>query len=160
MNFVNIKGGKELQEFLNTLPVKVEKNILRSALRAGAKVIAEEAKQNVPVKSGELRDSIVLSTDARKGKVTAKAKTSLWYAKFVEFGTAAHKINPKNGMSLLFGGRWVKSVDHPGSNAKPFLRPALDTKANEAINAVGVQIGKRLTKLGLNAPAMSAGSEE
>ena len=153
---VNLKGAKEVQQFLQQLPVKVERNILRSALRAGAKVMADEAKQNVPVDDGDLQRSIRVSTRARKGTVYAYAKAggkNVYWHNWVEFGTAAHLIKGKNGKSLFFNGTFTKSVSHPGAKPKPFMRPALDAKASEAINAVGRQIKARLNKLGLNAPA-------
>ena len=152
----NLKGGKELQDFLNQLPAKIEQNVMRSALRAGAKVIADEAKVRVPVgDSGLLRDSIRVSTRARKGRVSASAKAGdkkAFYWRWVEYGTAAHEIRPKNGKSLFFSGLFSELIDHPGARAKPFMRPAFDNKANEAIQAVGRMIGKRLNKAGLNAP--------
>jgi HK97 gp10 family phage protein len=159
---VNIKGGEELQQFLNQLPVKVEKNIMRSALRAGAKVIEKEALSNLfdagAIDSGDLARSLRVSTAARRGKVTASVKAGdqrAWYWRFVEFGTAAHTIKGKNGKRLFFNGTIVSSVNHPGARAKPFMRPALDSKSSEAIRAVGRKIGERLTKHGINnAPAL------
>jgi HK97 gp10 family phage protein len=155
---INITGGKELAEFLQSLPVKIEKNIMRVALRAGARVIANEAKNNVPVEDGELKRSIRTSTNAKKGRVEASAKAGnkkAWYYRFVEFGTAPHQIAGRNGNNLVFTARngskvSVKSVNHPGARAKPFMRPALDAKANEAILAVGNKIKERLTKEGIN----------
>lgn len=149
MSNVNIKGGKELMAFLSELPAKMERNIMRSALNQGAKVIQAEAKSNVPVDSGELRDSLKRSTRVRRGKVTAKVTSKLFYAHFVEFGTAAHRITGKDGGPLFFGGKLVKGANHPGSRPHPFLRPALDSKSNDAIRAVGAQINKRLTVLGI-----------
>lgn len=149
----NIKGGKELQAFLNTLAPKIEQNIMRGALRAGAKVIAEEAKQNVSVKSGDLRDSIRVGTKAKRGQVTATVKAGnkkAYYTRFIEFGTAAHEIKPKDAKSLFFAGMFGDLIAHPGNRAKPFMRPALDSKSNEAIEEVGKMISKRLTKEGIN----------
>lgn len=148
----NMKGGAELQKFLDQLPAKVEANVMRAALRAGAKVIEEEAKRNVPVDSGDLRDSIRVSTRSKRGTVTASVKAGnkkAWYWRFVEFGTAAHSIDGKKGGPLSFNGLFTRSVMHPGARAKPFMRPALDAKANEALEAVGQAIAKRLTKRGL-----------
>lgn len=162
MDLKNIKGGRELQEMLNTLAPKLERNIMRGALAAGAKVILAEAKNNVPIKSGELRNSLRVSTRARKGQITASIKSGnkkVWYSRLVEFGTAAHTISAKNG-SLSFGGFFAKSVDHPGARAKPYLRPALDSKSNDAIKEVGAYIGKRLTKQGLNAPSLEVDDVE
>jgi HK97 gp10 family phage protein len=146
---VHIKGLDALNKFLQELPVKVEKNIMRSALRAGAKVIQAQAIANVPVKSGELRDSIKIGTRARGGRVTASVRTKLFYARYVEFGTAAHNIAAKSGW-LSFGGIFAKSVQHPGAKRHPFLRPALDATASAAVIAVGEQVKKRLTKEGLD----------
>jgi len=180
------KGGKELQDFLNTLPAKIERNIMRSALGQGANVIAKDAKARVPVDRGGLKKSIRVSTRSRRGQVTATVKTDVFTANFVEFGTAPHFIKvseeakPKkmtrrgrrkvstgtiNKMvksgSLVIGGDFVgQSVSHPGAKPSPFMRPAIDSKASEALVAVGNQIRKRLTKEGLNVPdALEVGDE-
>lgn len=154
MSNFKIKGGKELMTVLSSLPAKIERNIMRSALNQGAKVIQAEAKANVPVESGELRDSIKRSTRAERGRIKSNVTTKLFYARFVEFGTAAHQIKGKDGGYLFFKDRLVRSVNHPGARAKPFLRPALDAKAADAIRAVGEQIGRRLTKVGIEAPPL------
>lgn len=149
-DYKNIKGGRELDAFLQTLPVKVEKNIMRSALRAGVRVIADEAKRNVPVVTGETRKSLKVGTSAKRGKVKAYVRSNLQKAIWIEFGTAAHVINHKAKEALAFGGTVTESVQHPGAKAKPYMRPALDAKANVAIVAVGEQVKRRLTKEGLN----------
>lgn len=151
---VNLKGLTELQTFLDQLPAKMEANIMRSALRAGANVVKQEAINNVPVKTGTLKDGLKVSTRSRRGLVTASVKATgkhAYLARWIEYGTAAHFIAPKNAKSLFFAGLFSDGVNHPGSRAKPFMRPALDTKALQALQAVGEQIKRRLTKAGLNA---------
>ena len=159
MSEINVTGLKELQAFLDTLPAKVEANIMRGALRAGAKVIESEAKANVPVKAGVLRDSIRVTGRLKGHTVTASIKAGgktksgdAFYARFVEYGTAAHVINGRNRGWLSWGGLFAKSVDHPGAVPHPFLRPALDDKADAAITATAEYIKKRLTKEGINVP--------
>jgi HK97 gp10 family phage protein len=162
MSSINIKGGKEIFELLQTLPAKLEQNIMRGALRAGAKVILEEAKRNVPVSSGDLRDSLRVSTNSKKGRVTASVKAGnkkVYYTRFIEMGVAAHTITSKTGY-LSFLGNAYKSVEHPGIQPKPFLRPAFDTKQKEAIEAIGLHIGKRLNKQGLNNPGLEVNDDE
>lgn len=152
----NITGGAELDAFLQTLSAKVEKNIMRSALRAGANVIKDEAKANVPVKLGNLRKSVRVSTGSKAGSVFATVKAGnkrAWYWRFVEFGTASHLIMPKNARALAVGGVVVEKIEHPGATASPFMRPALDAKADQALAAVTAQIRKRLTIEGINTPA-------
>lgn len=164
-----IKGTKELIEFLSNLPLKLEKNILRSALRAGAGVIAKEAKAKVPVGMGNLKKSIRTGSNVRKGGVEAYVRAggrknkskdkdqSAFYAQFVEFGTAYHPIKPKNKKALKFKAkdgstRLASQVLHPGAKAQPFMRPAYDAKSEQAMYAVSNRIRQRLTKAGLNAP--------
>lgn len=150
---VHVRGLKELQAFLDTLPAKMEANIMRSALRQGANVVKDEAKANVAVKSGLLRDGLKVSTRSRRGVVTASVKAGgkhAYLARWIEYGTAAHKIAPKKAKSLFFGGIFAEGVDHPGSAPKPFMRPALDTQSQAALVAVGHAIKKRLTKQGLS----------
>lgn len=159
---INIVGGKELAEFLQQLPVRIEKNIMRAALRAGARVIADEAKINVPTQLGDLKRSIRTGSNAKKGQVEAYARAGnkkAFYYRFVEFGTAAHIIKAgKNKKVLVFtardGNKVVKEqVLHPGAVAKPYMRPALDAKGDAAIRAVTNKIKERLTKEGINVPA-------
>ncbi len=161
---LNITGGEALAKALRELPVKIEKNILRSAMRAGARVIANEAKGNVPVEDGDLKRSIRVSTNTRKGEVTAKAVAGgkkVYYAHFVEFGTVGHIISAKSGSVLRFTTRDGKyhertSVNHPGARAKPFLRPALDSKAQQAVRAVAKQIAAKLTERGIDTPDLGS----
>lgn len=178
---MKFKGGAELAKALQELPVKIERNIMRSALRAGAKVVLDEAKRNINDRSGDLSRSLRVSTRSRRGEVTATLKAGdreAYYAHMVEFGTAAHFISVSdeakpsrltrrgiknygigtinkmvNAGSLVIGGNFVgASVSHPGAKPNPFMRPAIDEKQGEAIVAVGEQIRKRLTKQGLNTP--------
>jgi len=152
VSLVHVSGLADLQKFLDALPAKMEANIMRSALRQGANVIRNEAKANVPVKTGLLRDGLKVSTRSRRGKVTASVKAGGkhgYIARWIEYGTAAHFIKPKNAKSLFFAGLFSNGVDHPGSAPKPFMRPALDTQAQAALVAVGDAIKKRLTKQGL-----------
>jgi len=151
-----IRGGRELGQFLQGVPVKVERNILRSALRQGVNVFKVEAKQEVPVDEGDLRDSIRVSVRSKGGTVYAAVKVGgkkAPHAYLVEFGTAAHKIKAKPQHALSFSGVAVQEVDHPGARAKPFVRPTFDSKSSAAIEAVAAQVRKRLTKEGINVPA-------
>jgi HK97 gp10 family phage protein len=182
-----VKGLKELADFMHQLPDKLQKNVMRGALRAGAKVIEAQAIANVPVDKGDLKKSIRVSTRSRRGEITASVKTDLYYAKFVEFGTSAHWIRIREDAqparmtrrgsrkislktlnkamargSLRIGEHFVgAAVAHPGATAHPFLRPALDTKATEAVVAVGSYIQARLSsKHGMDTSGINVEAEE
>lgn len=155
MSDVQIKGFAELQKALETLPAKIEANIMRGALRAGAVVIKKEIAQNVPVQTATLKQGLKIKTRNKKGFVTATIRTAGkhgFVARFLEFGVATHEIKAKDGSSLFFGSIFVDKVTHPGISPKPFMRPAFDRSTNEAIQAVGKYIGKRLTKQGIETP--------
>lgn len=185
MSDQTIIGGKELFDFLQQLPTKVERNIMRAALRAGAVVIRDEARNNVPVKLGELRKSVRVSTGAKKGIVTASVKAGskkAYYWRWVEFGTRAHLIKVQederpinyrrsaklgkltyvsmrtiNRNALKIGNHFVGPVvAHPGAKPSPFMRPALDNAGGRAVQAVVAKVRERLTKEGINAPAPEA----
>lgn len=174
----NILGGRELDELLQTLPGKMQKNINRAGLRAGAVVLRDEAKRNVPVASGDLRNSVRVTSRARGAEVSVSVKAGnriAYYARFVEYGTREHLvqvsdqdrgINRRTGRqislttinrqrrSLAIGGNLIgPSVQHPGARPKPFMRPAVDSALPRAIEAITAKIRERLTKEGLNAPA-------
>jgi HK97 gp10 family phage protein len=152
---VQIKGLAQLQQALDELPAKIERNVLRGALRAAAGVIREEAQSRVPVKSGALRDSIRVSVRVQRGRILATVRAGdkrAYYAGMVEFGTARHVIKPKNAKKLFIGGLFRSSVEHPGAKQKPFMRPAFDTKAQEAVLRAAEYIRKRLTKQGIEIP--------
>lgn len=151
-----IGGGRELDALLQSLPVKMEKNINRSALRAGAAVMLKEVRERIPVASGALRDSARITTRAKGAGVSASVKVGnfqAWYAHLVEFGTRPHVIKPKEpGGALQFGGQTTRSVQHPGTRARPFMRPAADAGFVPAVAAVKAKIRERLARNGLNVP--------
>ena len=170
MATVEIKGMPELLAAMKQLGPKLENNVLRGALRAGVKVIELEAKRNVPKMSGELRATIRSGLKRNKvdgklvayvavgpkekpnkGKKAAKNADDGWYAHFVEYGTAAHLIKARSPNKELAIG--VAQVQHPGAIKKPFMRPAMDTHGQAAIEAARDYVRKRLaTKHGIHLP--------
>ena len=167
---VHVQGLKQLNEALEGLTTKIQNNIMRGALRSGAKVIRDGAKAIAPKEDstafskyktslgwtpGELQRSIRLSAKLSGGKVVATVKAGnkkAFYAHMVEGGTVEHWIKPKNGKSLFFGGVFSKAILHPGARKNPFMRITLDSKAQTAVEQVGEYIRKRLTKDGIEIP--------
>lgn len=176
-NDTNISGGRALDELLKTLAPKMQKNIMRAALSAGARVVVKEAKQRAlvgPPSStneamyggyrGALKDSVRLTSGVdKKGRPFASAKAGgvnkkgadTYYIQFVEFGTRPHVIRPKGKKRLQLAGHFAAgTVMHPGTTAKPFMRPAADAAQDAAVAAVAAKIRERLTKQGLDVPAL------
>lgn len=163
---IAVQGLAELDALLKSLPTRVEANILRGAVRAGQKVVADRAASLVPVDSGALKRSVRVRTDfraARRGfiraDVVAGDKNS-WYAGLIEFGTGQHysgqgssskrapyTIKPtRRDGALYFGGTIRKAVTHPGIRPQPFMRPAAEELDGEGLDAFVAYVRKRLPK--------------
>ncbi len=162
---IHVKGMSELSKFLDTLPQKLQANVLRAALAQGAKIVRDAAVTNCPVGppgrenariyggyAGALRDSIRFGSQVRlrKGKVIAYVRAGghargkaadTYYVKFVEYGTMPHG-------------------KHPGTSPHPFMRPALDAESEHALAVIANFIKNRLEqKHGLDTSAVVLGEE-
>lgn len=179
---VKIKGGAELAQFLEAIPLNLEKKVMRRAMLRGVNVIRDEARTRVRRQSGKTAMSIKSETDVKNGRIVAKVRLRGKHSHigwFLEFGVAPHLIsisyeaNPRPGASIGTLNRMIKrgslkingqfvgaSVMHPGFSPMPFLRPAADAKSQQAINAVGAYIHDYFRFGSLNAPLMSAEGDE
>ncbi len=121
---------KDLKTVSELTPAQITENILEDI---GSR-IQESARMKAPVKTGELRNSIVYQVENGNTLIIDSDKE---YATYQEFGTGGrgefpgkpYKIYPRNkGGRLVFkvGSKTVsaKSVTHPGVRPHPFLRPA------------------------------------
>jgi HK97 gp10 family phage protein len=148
---VNLTGFAELQAQLDMLPAQIEKKLLRGALRAGVKLILADAKQQIHPVSKALANSLRISTGMKAGTARATLKAgdkTAYYAQWVENGTAAHLIKPKNAHALKFEGGEFSDAKHPGAKKHPFMRPALDAQAQDgspAFRAVADYLSGRIT---------------
>jgi len=162
---LNVTGLRELYENLQALPVKVERNILRGAIRASAQVVRERARELAPIKTGALKKSIRVSTRAKGGQAMATIRAGnkvAYYAHMLEYGTASfytgsgktvgapYAIRPTAqgvASALKINGQFTSEVLHPGVAPKPFMRPALDQGSPKAIVAFADYVRARLEAL-------------
>ena len=121
---------REAIKFLEELPGKLDETAHQDAMRAAARVVAAEAKQLVPVRTGNLRDSIRVRSSPKKYKPGAlviasgskKAGTKGYHAKLVEYGTVKTK-------------------------ARPFLEPAARTTVAKQVKAAAKAAGKSFERV-------------
>ena len=128
---------------------------MRAALRRGAVVYKNEVDRRIPRDSGQLAASARITTRYQRGRVSASVKVGnfvAWYAHLVEFGTRPHEIRTEGRNAMQFGQTVTRVVNHPGTGARPFMRPAADAGFAEAIREVRLMVRKRLTKQGLAVP--------
>lgn len=143
MGTIQITGLADLEKRLQEFPDKLAKNILAGAIRAGAVVIQNEARQLAPASAeahylgkGKSRVLIQPGELKKKGiKVRLAPKKSRtlpitywvyvskrnWYWKFVEFSTSKMA-------------------------AKPFMRPAFESKKVEATERIREYLAARIDK--------------
>lgn len=163
-----VRGRAEISAFIASLPDQLKDKVLRGAARAGANVIAKEAKATVISK--EVESAIKVATATEDGRIIGKVQVKgrgAYIAPWLEYGTDPHFVavadSQRNGLSvrkvneqtgdheaLKINGAFVTgTVFHPGARPHPFLRPALDIKEADALQAAQRYISTRITKAGV-----------
>lgn len=160
---VKMEGWAELEDLLRLMPSKIGTKVAVASLRKGAAIIRAEAARLVPVETGELRRSIRVRTFRQKSR--AERTVTVWVqgpekslAILVEFGTSAHLIKRKRKGGVLgrakgrLGGIYQGKglprgqVMHPGATARPFIRPAFDSRVGQATQAIAQGIREGIEK--------------
>jgi len=155
---VAVYGGDEIRKLLTGLPLNVAKKALRTGIRNGAKIIAEEAKRLAPVDTGRVRDSIKVRAATKLRRKTAVGVRIIagdgwftgeaFYGYFWEYGFFKQPvIRMENGQLVsMKRGRgdptWVP--------ARPFMRPALEIKQTQATDAVTRAVRSYVLSLNIN----------
>lgn len=102
-----------------------------------------EAKELVPVRTGELRDSGHVEVEAESDAVTASVIFDARHAQFVEFGTGTRGEGtypgelPSTGVPIT--GAWqydYRGVGWKGMPSRAYVRPAFDQHRDEALPIV------------------------
>ena len=118
---------RELVAALLRLEKVAKKRIATKVIRRASAPIRADAKRRVPVRTGDLKRSIRTYTKFRRYSISGAVESRLPYAHLVELGTKPHYQTRK-----LKHEKKKRAVKHPGAKPKPFLRPAFDSKKDEA----------------------------
>lgn len=155
-NKVTLTGIEDIKRKMSGLSIAVQNVIAHGAMLDAAQILKAEVKRRAPVRSGKLRDNVIIKRDkavpgqagysvlVRKVKVAKKIRRVInrlhhagfdvvfsndpFYWRFEEFG---HNIV-----------RGKKVVGH--YPAHPFFRPAIDAVKGQFIATVGEGIQKRV----------------
>lgn len=138
-------GIEEINQVLDALGKRIGGRYLRGVLTKAARPLVAAAKRhssNADV-TGETTKSIgVVRVSASEKAATIKVgpRRSRPFkghtAHLQEYGTAPHTITAAPGKFLNVQGRPVKSVQHPGQAAQPFMRPAVDEQLPAVLEAI------------------------
>lgn len=177
---IPMKGLKELDRYLSALPMQMQKAAIRQALTAAAKPVRDEARRQAPKGSGKMARAIKTGSPRQNQdgsfsvsvRLDPKGNDHAYLGLFFEYGVKPHLIarkaakrgpaglkaavskGEKVGGAMKIGDRFVSGViTHPGFGAKPFMRPALDFMADEAVKAFAAKIREFIEgKTGFVAP--------
>jgi HK97 gp10 family phage protein len=148
---LTVSGGDQLYSSMSQFPIELQVKELQDALKNGAgQVLADEMEATAP-RSQDIgprpkadqhtADNIVVAVE--KHPIGSAAEVYVgpssaisWRVRFIELGTTVHAIVIKRKKALasatdVFG----KKVNHPGNKPNPFMRRALDSKGQAAIDA-------------------------
>ena len=136
----NLSGFRELAAALKELPQRVARKHLRGSTSKGARVIRNEARSLAPKDTGEMAKDIMIKRErsegdhvasfsvfvrtGKKSRLAGRARDvdkDSYYWRFLEFGTAKMP-------------------------AQPFMRPAFEAKKEEAVDAIGEELDRRIQK--------------
>jgi HK97 gp10 family phage protein len=162
--------------------MNMQKGAYRAALTAAAAPIRDEARMLARKASGKMARAIKTGSARQNEDGTFSVTVSLkgphaFLGTFIEYGVKPHYIartgkgegrvairKAKEGTGTVQGGVMKIGEDfvsgiisHPGLAASPFLRPALDLKADEAVKAFAARIRAYIEgKTGFAAPMAEA----
>lgn len=157
---VSISGFRELEKALGQLPKATGRNVLRRTLIKAGEPIAEEARRLAPVESGDLRDSIQVSTRVKnkvgRAEFAAAMRAGLGKQAAVSALRAARReakgeasfaeafVGPARGKGVI---RYAHLVEFGGARnkpPKPFMRPAWDARQRQALDIIRRELGNEI----------------
>ena len=129
---VELIGDKKLRRTLQQLAGGAQRRIVRPAVSKALTPINRAAKRRCPVETGLLKRSI--------GK-----KVKAYRYSGVIWGAVGPRVGYKKQMP---DGSWRNPTKyaHLAEDAKPYLRPALDTNRQKAMGILATEIRRRLEK--------------
>lgn len=149
--------------------IKGQREIAKAGLRGGMKPIRAAMKQKAPrgstgilardirykvrTKSGDPYGIVGVFGQLDRGTVAGhEAPRSDAIARWIEYGTAAHRIPSrsaaiKHGARAVIAGKAYSRIDHPGIAPAPFLRPALDGSMSMAQRGAEEEAHKKFRQL-------------
>lgn len=149
----SLEGDEEFLRNLIRLGDAWAGQSLATAAQRGAQVLEMAAE---PMAPGPNLVTEVVEQIPGKVTVAIGPDKAHWYYQFFETGVSPHEIpsakKDKGKIVLHFAGgpdgeTFAFSVDHPGMSASPFLRPAVDTQKQAAVDAVGAELARVMVSI-------------
>ncbi len=158
-----LEGFDAVDDLFKELPELTRGNSAANALRGGARVIRDEARRRAPVgdrpslggksQPGQLRRAIKVVTPKeqeageRHVLVQVTNRDAGVNPHWIEYGTGPRIAKSPDGyLYFTIGSRLIRKKAVAGVSPQPFMRPAADVKAREAIEVIGRMLGPAIEK--------------
>lgn len=145
---IEINGLSDLAKNLESFSDRIAKNILTGGVRAGANVIRNDARVRAAVAEKVIikkfkGQNVSVQPGFMKKKIASWKSRNKQYAVTVNVGVAGYK----DRFAKLFP-FWWRFLEFGTSkmSAKPFLRPAFDSKKKEAVERMRDYLSSRIDK--------------
>jgi len=139
---------KAVQDALKKLPAQLQQKVVVGATRASASVIAKEAKENVPERTGLLKKSISV-------RMVPKRKSESGHVQFyvvpltkMRFTANVTVGGQKGKLKATRTVHYAHMVEFGTSNMppQPYMRPAYENSADKSVKAFQQYALKRTEK--------------
>ena len=134
-NTVSFKltGADQIQDKLNRLPSEYSRRALRVGVRAGGKVLLDEVRHLAKRLTGWM---------AEQAYVRVKTNNLDQGSAHVSLSS---RLNPESGAPAIYEALWKEfGVPRHGISAQPFIRPAFESKKQDAIDATIAKLKEAL----------------
>jgi HK97 gp10 family phage protein len=149
---VQIKGLEHFKRGLQSLPIKMARQIQNKAISEAAKFMRQKIVEKTPIDHGWLISSIKVkgkklddwSVEYRAGSYYQPGDPHpVWYAHIVERG-GMWAIGKKAGAAIRAMKKGIQLAGHKLGHrpARPFVRPAWDANIEKAQSIIAEIIGK------------------
>ena len=156
-----IEGLKELDAALGQFSKSTGRGVLKRALVRAGEPIADAARAFAPFESGELKDSIQVSSRIKNTIGNAEFSAAMQAGLGIQAARSALRTarrNEKGSFAEVHVGpaqaktkddaikRIVQEFGSSRQAAQPYMRPAWDSKQGEALDNVKIELAKEITK--------------
>jgi HK97 gp10 family phage protein len=139
---VHIQGLAELKRKLAQLPERLERNVMKQMVGAGAAVIRDQARDNAPIYHGDVSRGHPPPGSLRKAIFSkyipeqSRGGRTVFYVG-VRHGKDRQRVGKKETNRDVYYWYFVEfgSVHNPG-DGHPFLRPAFDSRKEDAVQVM------------------------
>ncbi len=123
-----VRGAQQIRANLNRMSRAITPDAIREAHQQALEPMQDDAKANFTINGSYVtgvipNDIVILHTGRAESKLTMSGMGAK-LGHLIELGTSPHE-QPNRG------------ITHPGAAPKPFMRPAFESQANDAIRRAG-----------------------